>query len=55
MKFLNEYKLPFIVGLLCIALASLFLNITRTNPYGTTTPSGGHHSTTTEYNQMRIE
>lgn len=33
MKFLNNYKLPIIVGLLCIVVAMLFLNLTKTNPY----------------------
>ena len=33
MKFLNEYKLPFLVGLICIAMAAIFLNLTKTNPH----------------------
>ena len=32
MKWLQQYKIPFIVGLICIAMAALFLNLTRTNP-----------------------
>ncbi len=34
MNFFKEYKLPLIVGLLCVMIAALFLNLTKTDPHG---------------------
>jgi len=54
MKFLSNYRLPLIVGLLCIVIAMLFLNLTRTNPYELENNiSGGANLPPAEYKVLK--